>query len=147
MINDTQMLPEEMRALRKGMAMTQVNFALELGMSRKSIVEMEGGKAPIETRTAIALRRLARQIRLVEDTFWVERTPRGEYAVARKTVREHPHAQAMFYLKSNLILYGLFARRDHAYRWAAALRIANNPRNTRKLQLERAAEVRLRGPK
>ena len=53
------MQPEELRALRKGTGMTGAEFAEALGMSRKSIVEMEAGRAPIEKRTELAARYVA----------------------------------------------------------------------------------------
>jgi DNA-binding XRE family transcriptional regulator len=123
------------------MAMTQSELANRLGMSRKTIVEMEGARAPIEKRTAVAVNRLAQQVHLREDVFWVEQARDGQYAVVRRTVRELPHSQAMFYMNSTLMLYGVFARRDHAYRWAAALQLADNPRNTQSLIRDRNAEA------
>lgn len=49
------MQPEEMKALRKSVGWTQQDLATSIGMSRKAIVEMEGGLAPIEKRTALAI--------------------------------------------------------------------------------------------
>ncbi len=53
------MQPEELKAIRKVLGLTQHAFATELGMSRKAVGEMEGGKAPIERRTELAARYLA----------------------------------------------------------------------------------------
>lgn len=53
------MQPDELKALRKQMDMTQQDMADAIGMSRKAIVEMEAGKAPIEKRTELALRYVA----------------------------------------------------------------------------------------
>lgn len=52
------MQPDEFKRLRKGMGWTQQQIAEELGMSRKAIVEMEAGKAPIEKRTGLAARHI-----------------------------------------------------------------------------------------
>lgn len=52
------MQADDMRILRKEIGWSQQELADELGMSRKSIVEMEGGKAPIERRTELAVRML-----------------------------------------------------------------------------------------
>lgn len=49
------MQPDEMKTARKSLGWTQQQLADGLGMSRKSIVEMEGGAAPIEKRTALAV--------------------------------------------------------------------------------------------
>lgn len=135
---------EEFRNARKGLALTQAGLALALGLSRKTVVEMEGGKAPIETRTELALRALMQRVRLLEDSFWVDPTNRGTYAVVRRTTREHDHPRAMYWSKTDLMLYGEFRRREDAYRWCAALRLANNPRNTRKLERCRREEIAAR---
>jgi len=47
---------DELKALRKAAGLTGAALAEAIGMSRKSIVEMEGGKAPIELRTELAVR-------------------------------------------------------------------------------------------
>lgn len=52
------MQPDVLKALRKELGWSQQQLADGLGMSRKSIVEMEGGKTPIEQRTALALEAL-----------------------------------------------------------------------------------------
>lgn len=53
------MQPEELKALRASVGLTQQQLADALGMSRKMIVEMEGGKSPIERRTELAARYIA----------------------------------------------------------------------------------------
>lgn len=53
------MQPDELRTLRRTLGMTQEQFGAALGLSRKAINEMEAGKAPIERRTALAVRYLA----------------------------------------------------------------------------------------
>jgi len=58
MLEGIVMQPEDMKAARKSLGWTQQQLADALGMSRKAIVEMEGGKAPIEKRTALAVRYL-----------------------------------------------------------------------------------------
>jgi len=50
------MQPDEMKALRKSVGWTQQMLADAIRMSRKQIVEMEGGNAPIEKRTELAIR-------------------------------------------------------------------------------------------
>jgi DNA-binding XRE family transcriptional regulator len=47
---------EQMKALRLRAEKTQDEVAVAIGMSRKSINEMEAGKTPIELRTELALR-------------------------------------------------------------------------------------------
>jgi DNA-binding XRE family transcriptional regulator len=133
------MTGSEMKTLRKGVALTQEGLAKRLGVSRKTINEQEKSEE-VDARTAIAVRAVAESMRLIEDTFWVQVTKNGTYGVARRTTREFPHAQAMYFSRSELMLYGEFERRDHAYRWCAALRNADSPRNTKKLLRQRAAE-------
>lgn len=48
--------PNEMIEMRKLARLTQAQLADAIGMSRKAIVEMEAGRAPIEKRTEIAVR-------------------------------------------------------------------------------------------
>lgn len=55
------MTPDELKNIRKGLGWTQQQLADALGMSRKAIVEMEGDKAPIEQRTALAVMQLFNQ--------------------------------------------------------------------------------------
>lgn len=129
----------ELKALRKGMALTQEGLAKKIGVSRKTINELEGSDE-VDSRTAMTIQALARQMKLVEDTFWVEQSKRDTHIVVRRTVREYLGTRAMYHGHSEVMLYGEFSRREDAYRWSAALRLANNPRNTRKLIREREAE-------
>lgn len=55
------MQADKLKETRKALGWTQQDLADNLGMSRKVIVEMEGEKAPIEQRTALAVRQLANQ--------------------------------------------------------------------------------------
>jgi len=130
----------ELKALRKGMALTQEGLGKKIGVSRKTVNELEGSEE-VDPRTALAVRAIANQSRLIEDAFWVDNTNHGTYAVVRRTVRQIPRTNTIYSAHSMTILYGEFARREDAYRWSAALRIANNPRNTRKLLRQRAAET------
>jgi DNA-binding XRE family transcriptional regulator len=130
---------DELRALRRGMALTQAGVANWLGVSRKTIVELEAGRSAIDERTAISIRRMAERTKVLENSFWVEESKRGTWLVIRRTSREMPHETAMFYMQSDRMLYGEFERRIDAYRWCSALRQADNPRNTRRLERERAA--------
>lgn len=57
------MQPDELKAARKRLGFTQQQLADAIGMSRKSVVEMEQGKAAIERRTALAILYLV----LIED--------------------------------------------------------------------------------
>lgn len=50
------MQPDHMKSLRKAAGMTQEKLAAEIGMTRKSINDMENGRAPIERRTELAIR-------------------------------------------------------------------------------------------
>lgn len=129
----------ELKALRKGMAFTQEGLAKRLGVSRKTINELEGG-GEVDARTAMAVRQLADREKVTEDTFWVQASIRNTYIVARRTVREIDRPDALYWANGQTMLYGEFKRRIDAYRWCAALRLANNPRNTRKLMRKRAAE-------
>jgi DNA-binding XRE family transcriptional regulator len=142
MIEYKTMSAIELRAIRKGMAMTQAGVASVLGISRKTIVEMEAGRSPIDERTAISLRRLAERTKLIENSFLVDESNRGTWLVVRRTSREMPSDTAMFYMQSDLMLYGEFPRRVDAYRWCAALRHADNPRNTRALERKRAEQMK-----
>lgn len=49
------MQADEFKAVRTALGWTQQQMAEGLGISRKAIVEMEGGKAPIERRTELAV--------------------------------------------------------------------------------------------
>jgi DNA-binding XRE family transcriptional regulator len=133
------MTSDELRTLRKSMGYTQEGLGNVLGVSRKTINEMENG-GPIDTRTEIAVSAEARRIKVLEDIFWVMQTPKNTYAVAHRLIREIDHPRAMFYSHGSTMLFGEFVRRDHAYRWCAALQRSDNARNTRALIRSRAAE-------
>lgn len=49
------MQPDEVRAIRKKLRLTQAELAEELGMSLSAVNKMEKGAIPIEPRTAVAL--------------------------------------------------------------------------------------------
>lgn len=53
------MQPDEFRRLRKNLNLSQGRLAAELGLTLGWISKMELGQAPIERRTALALRYLA----------------------------------------------------------------------------------------
>lgn len=53
------MQPDEFKAIRKGLGLTQDQMAAELGLTPNFISMMEGGKKPIERRTELAARYLA----------------------------------------------------------------------------------------
>lgn len=133
------MTAQEFKSIRKATGLSQDGIARELGVSRKTVNEWENG-SPLDRRTELAMQTLARRIKLVSDVFWVEESIRDTYAVARRTMREYERPNALYYGHSELMLYGEFKRRDHADRWRRALSRSDNPRNTRKLIRERAAE-------
>lgn len=122
-----------LKDLRTLAGASQAKVAEAVGLSRETVNQMEGGRAPVEKRTELAIRHLY-------DRYRVMRVPDGRYAVVRRTVRSLPSDTAIASLISDSILYGLFARRDHAYRWVAALRQSTRPRMT---QAERREKARL----
>ena len=134
------MIGEEMKALRKSMAYTQEGLANALGVSRKTINEMENG-ATIDKRTELALIAESKRVRVIEHVYWVDPTILGTYAVAERLNREIEKPGVMFYSLGQSRLFGEFRRRDHAYRWMAALRQSDNARETRKLSRKRLAEM------
>lgn len=119
----------DLRELRAIVGMTQAKFADALGVSRKTVNDIENSPGPIDTRTMLAARFLA-------DRYSVCPTPKG-YAVVRRTIKSVPRELAMAQIHGQTVLYGLFDRRDHAYRWVAALREAEEPRATRRVLRER----------
>lgn len=135
------MTGEDLKALRKGMGYTQEGLGKVLGVTRKTINEMEGG-GPIDKRTEMAVLAESQRVRVVEHTFWVMPTVNNTYAVAQRLIREIDRPNAMFYSHGETMLYGEFKRRDHAYRWCAALHRSDNARNTRELLRRRAADVK-----
>lgn len=130
----------ELKARRKGMGYTQEGLGKLLGVSRKTINEMENG-GTIDTRTELAVMAEARRVKVLENTFWVMDTKHGTYAVANRLIREIDRPNALFWSHGTTILYGEFKRRDHAYRWCDALHRSDNARTTRKLLRSRAAEA------
>lgn len=50
------MQPDELKTARKGAGMSQAQLAEAIGMARETIGAMERGAAPIELRTALAVR-------------------------------------------------------------------------------------------
>jgi len=135
------MTGEDLKALRKGMGYAQQGLGKVLGVTRKTINEMEGG-APIDKRTEMAVLAETQRVKVIEHTFWVMPTVNDTYAVAQRLIREIDRPNAMFYSHGETMLYGEFKRRDHAYRWCAALHRSDNARNTRELLRRRAAEVK-----
>lgn len=132
------MTSDELKARRKSMGYTQEGLAKVLGVSRKTINEMENG-GTIDTRTEMAVLAESRRVKVLENTFWVMPTIHNTYAVAQRLIREIDHPNAMFYSHGSTMLFGEFARRDHAYRWCAALHRSDNARNTRELIHRRVA--------
>jgi DNA-binding XRE family transcriptional regulator len=132
------MTGEELKARRKGMGYTQDGLAKVLGVSRKTINEMENG-GPIDKRTELAVAAESRRVKLIEHVLWVEASKRDTYIVVRRTIREIDRPGAMFYAHGETWLFGEFKRRDHAYRWCTALHRTDNARETRRLTRERAA--------
>lgn len=132
------MTGEEMRIIRKRMAMTQYEMAERLGVSRKTVVGWEASTV-IDKGIELRVFELSGHIRVLTNTFRVEPTIRNTYAVVHRRNRQMPHRTAMFYSQGEAMLMGEFSRRADAYRWCSALQGATNPRNTRQLQRERAA--------
>ncbi|SMF70471.1 helix-turn-helix domain-containing protein [Allosphingosinicella indica] len=123
---------DELRQLRKAAGLTQGELAKRLGLTETFIGMMERGAKPIELRTQLA----ARQI--VQDVFFVTgRTIDGRYAVARRTIERETSQRT----NMATMMYGIFRRRDHAFRWAAALGACNVlPRPTRYVAGARAGK-------
>ena len=132
------MTGDELKVARKGMGLGQHELAEKLGVSRKSVSEWERG-SPIDKRTEMALRDLSRSYRLYHDYYKVENAKDGRYLVVRSLMREEPRMNALAYFYGLTRLYGIFERRDHAYRWAGALTRCDQPRDTRALASERVA--------
>lgn len=134
------MTSEELKAIRRGTGLSQEGIAVQLGVSRKTVNEMENG-SPIDRRTELAIHTLARKIKLISDIFWVEDSIRNTFIVVRRTEREFDRPNALYSGHSEVMLYGEFTTRRHAERWRQALCKSDNPRNTRKLRRERDAEI------
>ncbi|GAA0638332.1 hypothetical protein GCM10009101_07010 [Brevundimonas lenta] len=129
-----------MRAIRKTIAMTQLEMAERLGVSRKTIVAWEGSVEPLAEGVALQVLDVAGQIRVLTNTFRVEPTMHSTYAVVHRRHRQMPHQSAMYYTHSEAMLMGEFRRRTDAYRWCNALQLTANPRNTRELLRQRRRE-------
>lgn len=131
------MTGKELREIRKSKGQTQYEWATKLGVSRKTIVAWEATEEPLDEGVDLQVRRLAGQIRLVEDTFWVSPTVNGTYAVNRRRIVSHNRV-----IEGSAVLYGEFKRRDHAYRWCAALQIARTETAARRAKnLTRKGEL------
>jgi transcriptional regulator with XRE-family HTH domain len=130
-----------MRVARKKVAMTQHELAVKLGVSRKTIVGWERSAGPLDEGVALQVFNVTRQIRLIENSYRVDQTRAGTYAVVGRRIRNVPHPNAMAWFHSELMLFGEFKRRDHAYRWRATLEATADPRGTRKLIMQRAEDV------
>lgn len=125
----------EIRELRRNGGMSQAELGRDLGLTPTFVGMMERGVKAVESRTDLAVRYLL-------DQYCVDRAKDGRYFVARRTMREKPSAQALACFHSETMLYGLFNRRDHAYRWVAALRSSKLPaRATRSVLRERVSRV------
>lgn len=61
------MQPDELKALRTGAGLTQQQLANAIGMTRVSVGLMERGQAPIERRTALAVRYVSEHPEAVAD--------------------------------------------------------------------------------
>jgi transcriptional regulator with XRE-family HTH domain len=131
-----------MRAARKEIAMTQRELATRLGVSRKTIVGWEQSLGPLDEGVALQVFNVTHKIRLIKNSYRVDTTQHGTYAVVGKRIRNIPHPTAMAWFHSELMLFGEFKRRDHAYRWCAALEATADPRGTRKSIRQSAEEAR-----
>jgi DNA-binding XRE family transcriptional regulator len=132
---------QEMRATRKRIALTQHELAQRLGVSRKTIVGWEASDTALDEGIALQILQAAGQIRLVENVYWIDVTKDGSYAVINRRIRTFPTEWAANYTHGATMLFGVFKRRDHAYRWCAALQSSADPRYTRRLIKQRAAEL------
>lgn len=131
------MTGKELREIRKSKSQTQHEWAIKLGVSRKTIVAWEATEGSLDDGVDLQVRRLAGQIRLVEDTFQVFPTANGTYGVSRRRIIGQNRR-----IDGSAVLYGEFKRRDHAYRWCAALQIAKTETTARRTKkLIRKAEV------
>jgi DNA-binding XRE family transcriptional regulator len=130
------MTGNDMRAIRKSIALTQHELAERLGVTRKTLIGWEATEGEIDEGVALQVRKVVGAIRLVEHTFWVGPTIRNTYAVVGRRILGMGGQ-----INGATMLYGEFGRRDHAYRWCASLRSSNvDPRITRKLRRERREE-------
>src|SRR5258708_17945545 len=105
----------EMRAIRKRIALTQYELAQRLSVSRKTVVGWEASDEELDQGVAFQLLGVAGQIRVIENAFWVQRFSEGPYAVVRRCIRNLPSTSAANYTSGELMLYGVFKRRDHPH--------------------------------
>lgn len=125
----------ELRAVRKKIGLTQHELSERLGVTRKTLIGWEALETDIDNGVALQVQEIAGSIRLVERTFWVSDTINNTYAVVGRRILGYGMR-----IDGSTILYGEFTRRDHAYRWCAALQATANPRITRNLHRDRIAE-------
>lgn len=129
-----------MRAMRKNIAMTQHELAERLGVTRKTVIGWEAAEGEVDEGVALQVRNVVGGVRLIEHNFWVEPTIRNTYAVVGRRIQGMGGQ-----INGATLLYGEFNRRDHAYRWCAALRASNvDPNITRKLRRERREQYAAR---
>lgn len=129
------MIGNELRATRKQLGLTQHELAERLGVTRKTLIGWEATEAEIDKGVEFKLLDIAGNIRLIERKFWVDPTVSNTYAVVGRRILGRG-----LQINGMTVLYGVFARRDHAYRWCAALQESADPRITRALRRERIAE-------
>lgn len=67
------MTGEQLQALRKAAKMSQAELAEAIGMARETIGQMERGQAPIERRTALAVRHVCEDGQRVASVVQVAR--------------------------------------------------------------------------
>ena len=72
------MQPDDLKAVRAFLGWTQQRMAEELGLSRKAVVQMEAGKAPIEKRTILSVMYLELMARAEEQVVMVPRMTLGK---------------------------------------------------------------------
>lgn len=125
----------ELRAIRTKLGLTQHELSQRLDVTRKTLIGWEAAEGDIDEGVALQVMKIAGQIRLIERTFWVDPTIRNSYAVVGRRIISNGMR-----IDGATILYGEFSRRDHAYRWCAALAATANPRITQNLRRERQAE-------
>jgi DNA-binding XRE family transcriptional regulator len=130
------MTGNDMRAIRKSIALTQHELAERLRVTRKTVVGWEASEGDLDEGVALQVHKIVGAIRLIEHTFWVDPTIRNTYAVVGRRILGMGGK-----INGATLLYGEFKRRDHAYRWCAALQVCNvDPHVTRKLHRERREE-------
>lgn len=129
---------DELKRLRTARGLDQSKVADALGLSRVFVGMMERDQKPIEPRTALAAR-------LLYDRYDVQRVEAGDYQgwymVVRRTLSDGHNPKAIASFVGTSALYGLFRRRDHAYRWIAALKSSRyDPRCSHLVRRQRITE-------